>query len=81
MSYTKKILSSMKVGCVYRVCDLAALNNEPDDEIRRVMKLLHKGDLVEEIKTNEYRRKRLYKTKQQDLFEAPPQALIDSVRI
>lgn len=68
MSYTNIVLTAMHPKCVYRPCDLVSSTHLRLDDIRVVLKLLEKGNMVEVIETGEYRRKKLYSTKQKKLF-------------
>jgi len=72
MATASDILTRMKIGCIYRVCDIAAtIPGKPSpnktEEVRRVMRLMVGGGLVEELPGDGYRRKKLYTTRQQCL--------------
>lgn len=62
------VLSSMEPMCVYRPCDLVSITNLSNKEINRLLRKLTKGMMVDVIEDNEYRRKKLYQTKQNRLF-------------
>ena len=68
MSYTDKILQAMHYKCVYRPCDLAASTHISTQDVSRCLKMLEHGGMVESVRTEEYRRKKLYTTKQKRLF-------------
>ena len=80
MSHTSKILQAMKPGCVYRPCDLGHLGIDPGT-VATLPCIYQKGGLVECITSGEYKRKKMYTTKQQDLYEAAPQCLIEGARV
>jgi len=80
MSHTSKILQAMKPGCVYRPCDLGHLGIDPGT-VATILTQLSKGELVECMQGEEYKRKKMYTTKQQDLYEAAPQWLMDNSRM
>jgi len=63
-----KVLTAMQPMCIYRYCDLAMDADLSTDEVRRVLKALARGMMVEVIETDEYRRKAMYQTKQRPLF-------------
>lgn len=77
MSHTTRILQEMRQGCIYRPCDLVYLGIDKGT-IAVVLRHLAHGELVECIRGEEFMRKKMYKTKQKDLFNAPPQGLLDS---
>lgn len=79
MSHTTKILQAMKPGCIYRPCDLGHLGIDVGT-VATILKHLVHGELVDCIDGEEFKRKKMYKTKQSDLFEAPPQSLLDSCK-
>ena len=79
MSHSSRILQAMKPGCVYRPVDLSHLGIDPGT-VATLLKALHQGGVVELIEDDGYRRKKMYKTKQKDLFDAPSQALIDGCK-
>lgn len=68
MGRVNQVLAAMRPDCVYRVCDIATICHIDTDEARRIINLLEKGGMVETESTDEYRRKKLVKTKQNDLF-------------
>lgn len=75
MSHTSRILSAMKDGCFYRPEDFDYLGIQRST-VADLLKHLAFGDLV--ICEDEgYRKRKVYKTKQKDLFEAVPQGIID----
>lgn len=76
MSHTSRILQEMKEGCVYRAEDLDHLGIQRGT-VSLILKHLTYGDLVELIEDKGYRKRKIYKTKQKDLFTAPPEALIN----
>ncbi len=80
MSHTSQILQAMKEGCIYRPCDLGYLGIDVGT-IASILKCLARGDLIEVIEGKEYRRKKMYKTKQRDIFNAPPQSLLDASKL
>lgn len=63
-----KVLSAMQPMCIYRPCDLTELTRLTKDEVRRCLKALARGMMVDVIETSEYRRKAMYQTKQEKLF-------------
>jgi len=65
---TNKVLTAMNSGCIYRPCDLTEQTGLSVDEIRRCLKILARGMIVETTETNEYKRKSLYQSKQEALF-------------
>lgn len=68
MSYADRVMAEMRLDCVYRACDLSAMTGIQVREVSRVLKMLERAGLVEGIKGDGYRRKRLYKTRQRELF-------------
>ncbi len=74
MSYAHRILTQMRAGCIYRPCDISAMTNIDRDTVSRILKMLARGGLVDEIRGNEYRRKRMYSTRQNDFFHQPMRA-------
>ena len=56
----------MRPMCIYRVSDIPA-DCSPTEK-RRVLKKLSRGGVVDELPGDGYGRKRLYVTRQQDLF-------------
>jgi len=63
-----RILTAMEPDCIYRPCDLSEIAGFSLDETRRLLKKLAAGMMVETIKTDEFKRKTLYQTKQRPLF-------------
>jgi len=68
MSYINTIMTAMRPKCVYRPADLAESTHIPVKDVSRCLKMLEKGGMVESTNTEEYRRKKLYTTKQKSLF-------------
>ncbi len=68
MDNVNKVLMLMEPDCIYRPCDLTEDTDLSTDEVRRCLKILFKGMMVEVIETGEYRRKALYQTNQKKLF-------------
>jgi len=68
MDNINKVLTAMEPACIYRPCDLVGVAGLSLDEIRRILKKLANGMIVETIKTGEYRRKVLYQSKQRKLL-------------
>lgn len=68
MSYINRILTAMRPQCIYRPTDLAVVTHLEVGEVAKILKMLESGGLVECIRSDEYRRKRMYKTRQEDLF-------------
>lgn len=68
MSIQQRILTAMRANCIYRPCDLAAELNMDTGEVGKILKMFERGGLVEVVKGDEYRRKRMYQTRQKDLF-------------
>lgn len=68
MATASDVITAMKIGCIYRICDLAAqIPGASTDEVKRVINMLEKGGMVEGIMGDGYRRKKLYTTRQQCL--------------
>lgn len=68
MSYVDKILTAMHPKCIYRPCDLAVTLHMESGEVGKILKMLERGGMVEAISTTEYKRKKIYQTKQKRLF-------------
>jgi len=68
MSYCNRILTAMKQQCIYRPCDLQGATGLPTGEIKKTLDVMAKGGVVETIRGDGYRRKKLYQTKQKSLF-------------
>lgn len=68
MANAKQVFQTMKPGCIYRVCDLAAMLQEPTDSVRRMLNVFAMGGVVEELPGDGYRRKKLYTTRQRNLL-------------
>ena len=66
----------MKSDVWYRPQDLGHLGIDPET-VRTILKQLHKGNIIE-CEDDGYRKRKVYKTKQKDLFEAPSQAILDN---
>lgn len=65
MATASDVLTRMKINCYYRVCDIAAqLRGSSIEDVRRILKLLEKGGLIEVVNDDGYRRKKIYTTKQ-----------------
>ena len=76
MSHISKILQAMKQGVFYRPEDLYYLGISPG-QIRSILKHLADGNLID-CEDEGYRKRKVYKTKQKDLFDAAPQFIIDN---
>jgi len=63
-----QVLTAMQPMCIYRPCDLSNITNLSPNEVRRILRGLARGMVVETIETGEYGRKTLYQTKQKALF-------------
>ena len=68
MSIAQSIFQAMRDGCIYRPCDIAAQLKMDSGEVSKILRMFEKGGLVEVVKTDEYRRKRMYKTPQKSLL-------------
>ena len=66
----------MKFGKWYQPEELEHLGIPPK-QVRVLLNHLYKGDMVEREDIG-YRKKKRYKSKQKDLFEAPAQETIDN---
>jgi hypothetical protein len=78
MSHTSRILQAMKDGCLYRSEDLDYLGIQRST-VAQILEHLTFGELVEKHDEG-FRKRKVYKTKQKDLFDAVPQSIIDSSR-
>lgn len=63
-----QVLAAMQPMCIYRPKDLSEITSLSQNEVRRILRGLAKGMIVETIETGEYGRKILYQTKQEKLF-------------
>lgn len=75
---TSKILQNMNYGKWYQPEELEHLGISPK-QVRELLNHLYKGGVVEREDTG-YRKKKRYKSKQKDLFEAPTQETIDNAK-
>jgi predicted transcriptional regulator len=78
MSHASKILQNMKANVYYRPEDLYHLGIQPK-QVAEVLKHLVAGGVVD-CEDEGYRKRKVYKTKQKDLFEAASQSIIDNAR-
>lgn len=79
MSHTNRILQAMKDGVYYRPEDLDYLGIQRST-VAQILKHLAFGELVEEHDEG-FRKRKVYKTKQKDLFEAPSDSLIEESKL
>lgn len=79
MSHTSRILQAMKDGVYYRPEDLDYLGIQRST-VAQVLKHLAFGDLVDE-EDEGFRKRKVYKTKQKDLFQAAPESLIERSKL
>lgn len=69
MSIANSILCAMKMNVFYRPCDIVIVGkNISTSEKKKILDMLARGGLIESVVGDGYRRKKLYKTKQQSLF-------------
>jgi len=79
MSHTSRILQAMKDGCFYRPEDLDYLGIQRST-VAQLLKHLAFGELVDEHDEG-FRKRKVYKTKQKDLFEAAPLDVIENSKM
>lgn len=79
MSHISKILQNMKTDKWYQPEELEHLGISPK-QVMECLNHLYKGGVVEREDIG-YRKKKKYKSKQKDLFDAAPQSLIDNAML
>lgn len=62
------VLKAMRPNCIYRPIDLIKLLNISESGVRSSLKKLENGMVVDVITGNEKGRKKMYQTKQAELF-------------
>lgn len=67
MAYIDNVLTAMRFDQEYSPGDLAAICHVPEDEIKRALRLLAKGGVIECTVNDRFVRNRKYKTKQRNL--------------
>ena len=79
MTHTSRILQAMKDGVFYRAEDLDHLGIQRGT-VSQILKHLVFGELID-CEDEGYRKRKVYKTKQKDLFMAAPQYVIDNSKL
>lgn len=68
MSIADAVFQAMRGNCIYRPCDIAAMCQITTSEAGKILKMLERGGVIDLVRGEEYRRKRMYTTRQKGLF-------------